>query len=206
MMGYKCAPQLIGLVRGEPQVKVGKDGKKHRQKHRANGGAILNEFGEERQSRSNTLDRTRSYLNRYEGYSSGAACWDDMVAEAEAHRVPVTLRDGTTATRGLPHNAVVGWSMIFNPPAAMTEGWEDEDYQAFYDDSFAAMCEIEPRLFRPENVRMDGEHFDEGIKGADGEFGRHLHRAGVPVDASGKYCGNLVDALLLSRINREYPV
>ena len=58
-MGWKCAPQVMGLVRGEPQAG---------QKHRANGRRIAMEAGYERASLSDTLDRTRSNLNEYEGY------------------------------------------------------------------------------------------------------------------------------------------
>lgn len=49
---------------------------------------------------------------------------------------------------------------------------------------------------------MSAEHFDEGI----GDNDRHLHKFGIPKDENNKYCGNLLDAKLLSNINKNYPV
>ena len=66
-MGWKCTPQLTGLVRGEP---------KPGQKHRSNVKAIAAEAGKERVSNSDTLDRDRTHLNRYTGFSSGFECAD----------------------------------------------------------------------------------------------------------------------------------
>ena len=76
-MGFKCAPQLLGLVRGEP--KAG-------QKHRANGKAILSEAGKERYSASATLNRSLTHLNKYTGYDSGFAAWDAMQRRAYEYR------------------------------------------------------------------------------------------------------------------------
>ena len=76
-MGWKCAPQVMGLVRGEP--KAG-------QKHRANGRKIAMEAGYERASLSDTLDRTRSNQNEYEGFRSGKEFWDVMEQEASGQR------------------------------------------------------------------------------------------------------------------------
>ena len=79
-MGWKCAPQVMGLVRGEPQPG---------QKHRANGRKIAMEAGYERASLSDTLDRTRSNQNEYEGYRSGKEILDVMEQEASEYRVQV---------------------------------------------------------------------------------------------------------------------
>ena len=54
-MGFKMAPQVIGIIRGEPKGKG---------THRAPGDKILEELGEERKSKSKTLDRGRSKDNR----------------------------------------------------------------------------------------------------------------------------------------------
>ena len=195
-MGYKCLPQLTGLVRGEP---------KQGQKHRSNGNAILNEMGNERYSRSPTLDRSRSHLNEYVGYTSGADCWDQMVEDAEKYRIPVRVRDGTMRERGLRADAVIGWSMIINPPPEMTVGWTADDYDRFFDDSFSVMEKIEPRMFRLDNLRMTATHWDEGRKDEHGEYGANLHIVGAAMDSNGRYCGNIIDARLCDRINHEFP-
>ena len=98
-MGYKCTPQVVGLVRGEP---------KEGQKHRANGQKICEEAGNERYSRSVTLDRSRSTDNVYEGYRSGGKCWEDMETEAAEYRVKGKTKNGKDYERGLRADAVVG--------------------------------------------------------------------------------------------------
>ena len=193
-MGYAWAPQITGLVRGEP---------KPGQHHRSNGLAICMEAFEERASKSPTLERALSYQNvyehRYDTHKSGTDVWEEMCAEASLYRVPVKLRDGRIAERGLPHNAVIGWAMILKPPPEMVAalGMTTEDIARFCSDGFKAMEQIEPRLFRDDNVESDGWHFDEGTP--------HLHRIGTSKDKNGKYCGNLIDANLCVRINQEWP-
>lgn len=194
VMGYAWAPQITGLVRGEP---------KPGQRHRSNGLAICMEAFEERASKSPTLDRALSYQNVYEHiydtHKSGTDVWEEMCAEASLYRVPVKLRDGRIAERGLPHNAVIGWSMIMKPPPEMVAalGMETEDIARFCGDGFRAMEQIEPRLFRDDNVEGEAWHFDEGVL--------HPHRIGTAKDKNGKYCGNLIDARLCIRINQEWP-
>lgn len=188
-MGFRMAPQVIGIIRGEPKGKG---------THRAPGDKILEELGEERKSRSKTLDRGRSGDNRYAGYRSGAECWAALQAEADRYKTPVVLRDGRTASRGLRRDAILGVTVIYNPPAAATKGWTDADYDRFYRDCRAVMAEIEPRLFRPGNSRMLAEHRDEGDS-------RHIHEVLVPKDQDGRYCGHLVDGSTLARINQEFP-
>ena len=193
-MGYAWAPQITGLVRGEP---------KPGQHHRSNGLAICMEAMEERASKSPTLERALSYQNvyehRYDTHKSGTDVWEEMCAEASLYRVPVKLRDGRIAERGLPHNAVIGWAMVLKPPPEMVAalGMTTEDIARFCGDGFRAMEQIEPRLFRDDNVESDGWHFDEGTP--------HLHRIGTSTDKNGKYCGNLIDANLCVRINQEWP-
>ncbi len=201
-MGWKCAPQVMGLVRGEP---------KQGQKHRANIRKIAMEAGYERASRSDTLDRSRSSQNQYDGYWSGATFADAMEQEAAEYRVKVNgkTKDGQPVVRekGLPHNAVIGWAVIYNPPAEVCADWTDEEYRKFHRDCRECMAEIEPRLFRSENIRMSAEHFDEGVppESGSGKIDRHFHDLGVSKDGDGHYCGNLIDAKLLIRINERFP-
>ena len=201
-MGYKCTPQIKGLIRGEPKMNK-KSGKP--QKHRANGRKICEELGNERYSKSETLDRTRSTLNEYGGFKSGGKCWDYMCSEADSHIIKSRTKNGKEFERHLPHNAVIGYSAILNPPAGMTAGWTKDDYERFYSDSMEALNHIEPRIFRKDTICMTAEHKDEGIPDADGNYSEHLHFAGIPKDAEGNYCGNLIDANLMDRINAGYP-
>lgn len=200
-MGWKCAPQVMGLVRGEP---------KSGQKHRADIRKIALEAGYERASRSDTLDRRRSYLNKYEGYRSGTKFADDMEQEAASYRVQVKgkTKDGQDIIRekGLPHNAVIGWAVIYNPPAEVCADWTDEQYEKFHRDCRECMAEIEPRLFRQNNIRMSAEHFDEGLPVENGSaIDRHFHDLGISKDGDGHYCGNLIDSKLLIKINENFP-
>lgn len=157
-MGWKCAPQVMGLVRGEP---------KQGQKHRANIRKIAMEAGYERASRSDTLDRSRSSQNQYDGYRSGSKFSDDMEQEAAEYRVKVNgkTKDGQPIVRekGLPHNAVIGWAVIYNPPAEVCADWTDAEYAKFHQDCRDCMAAIEPRLFRSENIRMSAEHIQKNL-------------------------------------------
>ena len=105
-MGYKCTPQIIGLVRGEPKPGA---------KHRAPCLKICEEAGNERYSKSVTLDRTRSKYNVYEGFRSGEKCCASMEAEAAEYRVRGKTKDGKDYERGLRADAVIGFAVIFNP-------------------------------------------------------------------------------------------
>ena len=111
-MGFLCAPQVMGLVRGDPK----------NPRHRADGGKVLREMGEERFSRTKHLDRTLSEENVYEGYTSGQACWDDMCAVADEGTL-YTTKAGEERRRKLRSDAVIGWAVIIHPADAVTAGW-----------------------------------------------------------------------------------
>lgn len=199
-MGWKCAPQVMGLVRGEPQPG---------QKHRANGRKIAMEAGYERASLSDTLDRTRSNQNEYEGYKSGKEFWDVMEQEASEYRVQVKGKTKTgeeiIREKGLQHNAVIGWAVIYNPPAEVCADWTQGQYKKFHEDCQECMAIISP-LFRKENVRMTAFHKDEGVPAEDGqEPDGHFHDLGISLDENGHYCGKLIDAKLLVTINKKFP-
>lgn len=198
VVGYAWAPQITGLVRGEP---------KPGQKHRSNGLAIIKELAEERASDSPTLDRDRSVNNTYwhrDGGKSGTATWEAMCAEAEAYRIPVKLKNGKMAERGLRGDAVIGWAAILKPPPEMVAelGMDDAEQVRFCEDCFKALEKIEPRVFRQENVTVDAYHRDEGTPPL---FVTHGHKVGTSKDKNGRYCGNLIDANLCVRINEQFP-
>lgn len=190
-MGFKCAPQILGLTRQDYP----------KGKHRANGKAICLEAGSERISASVTLDRGWSPYNKSTGYDSGLDTWLFIEQEADGYMSIYTDKNGVERHRKLKEDAVVGFAVIINPPAEICSEWNDETYQKFYNDTYEILCEIEPRLFRKENVISTYEHYDEGV----GVNDRHEHSIGICKDENGKFCGNLIDAKLLSTINKLYP-
>ncbi len=191
-MSFLCAPQIMGLVRGEPKPGA---------KHRANGGKILREAGEERHSKTNHLDRTLSHLNEYEGYESGDECWADMDARAGAYRQKVKGKtkagEEVIREKGLRKDAVIGWAVIIHPADEATRDWTWEEFNRFDEDSMAVLAEICPELFRGANERMSATHKDEA--------GKHRHHFGDCIAEDGSYCGNRIDAKLLIKINEQFP-
>ena len=193
-MGFVCTPQITGLIRGEPKTNA-KGGK---QKHRHNGCGWLMECLKERKSRSETLDRSQTVNNDYHGLPKSAAeVWDDVLASAEAYRVEGMTKKGKTFSRKLRQDAVVGVGVIIHPPTAVSKTWDDETYTRFVDDSMDVLHELQPRLFAPVKTKARVTHRDED--------GNHDHIYFEATDDDGRYCGNLVDAAFLVRVNQRYP-
>lgn len=195
-MSFICAIQMTGLVREEHPSG----------KHRSNGKDIFIEMAKERASSSETLDRSRTHLNRYDQENhSGIEAWDDMFTRAENFKQPVKCKqkDGTEITRyrKLQNNAVLGVSIIINPPYDECKNWDDDRYQKFYSDTQEILEEINPDIFRKENQVFGVEHFDEGYDSTD----RHKHVVYDAISRDGRYCGSQLDALFLSEFNKIYP-
>ena len=195
-MGWKCSPQVIGLVRGEP---------KKGQKHRANVKAIVLEVGKERVSKTENVDRDRTHLNQYVGFDSGYDCSDYLINKANNYRQEVIGKGGTKHERKLREDAVIAFSIIYNPPEEVCRGWDDATYQKFYEDSRAVMEQIQPDIFRKDNVVMTAEHYDEGTILDHTKISRHIHDVGIPMDKNGHYCGTKIDAKLCVDISKNYP-
>lgn len=195
-MGWKCTPQLTGLVRGEP--KAG-------QKHRSNAERIIAEAGKERVSKSDTLDKDRSYLNRYTGFESGYDCLNYITKEADEYRQEVTGKGGTKHYRKLREDAIIGYAIIYNPPEEICSSWTDEEYTKFYEDSRDVMEQICPDIFRRDTIVMSAEHHDEGTITDPSKISRHIHDIGIPKSKDGRYCGTKIDAKLCADINKNYP-
>lgn len=195
-MGWKCSPQVIGLVRGEP---------KKGQKHRANVKAIVLEVGKERVSKTENVDRDRTHLNQYIGFDSGYDCSDYLINKANNYRQEVIGKGGTKHERKLREDAVIAFSIIYNPPEEVCRNWTDEEYNKFYEDSRAVMEQIQPNIFRKDNVVMTAEHYDEGTILDHTKISRHIHDVGIPMDKNGHYCGTKIDAKLCVDISKNYP-
>ena len=195
-MGWRCAIQIKGLTIGEP---------KPGQKHRMPLTKAAKEAGYERASRSITLDRSRSDKNIYSGYKSGEDCAKMM--EEEAAYVEIKMKDGTVKKRKNRADAVVGFAVIFNPPAEVCKDWSDAEYDKFYSDCWDCLCELHPEIFRDENITMSAEHYDEGlpVTEAGDSISRHMHRIGFARDAEGHWCGNKIDAKMLHDLNAVFP-
>ena len=195
-MGWKCTPQITGLVRGEP--KAG-------QKHRSNAERIIAEAGKERVSKSDTLDKDRSYLNRYTGFESGYDCLNYITKEADEYRQEVTGKGGTKHYRKLREDAIIGYAIIYNPPEEICSSWTDEEYTKFYEDSRDVMEQICPDIFRRDTIVMSAEHHDEGTITDPSKISRHIHDIGIPKSRDGRYCGTKIDAKLYADVNKYYP-
>lgn len=195
-MGWKCTPQFTGLVRDEPKAK---------QKHRSKAERIIAEVGKERVSKSDTLDRSRTHLNRYTGFESGFECLDYITNEADTYVQEVIGKGGAKYKRKLRSDAVIGYAIIYNPPEEVCRSWDDATYQKFYEDSRATMEQICPDIFRKDNVVMTAEHYDEGTILDPSKISRHRHDIGIPKDKNGHYCGTKIDAKLYADVNKYYP-
>lgn len=220
-MGWKCTPQIKGLIRGDF-----KKTEKRKGKRRANGKAFFLEAGEERVSQSETLDRSRSYLNTYEGYTKGLDAWLDLKEEADDYEAPVVTKkkvkneetgemeeQEVTHYRKLRDDAVVGFAVIINPPHDAAHGedgdWDQETYQKFYKDSWDVLHELYPELFRDDNVMLRATHRDEGYPVEDGydskDIDEHQHILGRCRDENGKWIGKEIDYAMFDNINKNYP-
>lgn len=201
-MGYAWAPQIVGLTKHEPKMTA----KGTKPKHRAKGIAIVKEAMEERASGSPTLDRSRSgqniYWHKCQGDVSGTATWESMCDDADEYRVKVKMKNGKTAERKLPSDAVIGWAMILKPPPLMIAALRmtDDDIERFCEDAFDVMGGIKTKnghnFFSFDNLECDAFHHDEDSP--------HYHKIGKPI-CNGRYCGNEIDADYCDRINRAFP-
>ena len=197
-MGFKCALQIKGLTIDDPAPTA---------KHRMNLRKAVMEAGNERASKSDTLDRSRSHFNRYEGFTSGKECADAM--ETGSEFTTVHMKDGTVRQRKTRSDAVIGFAVICNPPADVCQSWDDDTYAKFYSDSWECLSLVKPNIFRDENTVMIAEHFDEGVPPEDSsdvsQIDRHQHRIGYARDENGKWCGNEIDGKFLHDLNTVFP-
>ena len=94
---------------------------------------------------------------------------------------------------------------IYNPPAEVCMSWDHDTYEKFFNDCRECMSLISP-IFRKDNRIMSAVHWDEGVPPEEGHLpDLHAHDLGVCKDQDGRYCGNLIDAKLLVKINSMFP-
>lgn len=145
---------------------------------------VAEEAGNERYSKDQDLDRARSTLNEYTGYTSGKALMDYWEAEAAKHK------DGLG--RPLRSDAVIGYSVIIKP---------DED-------SMAAMSEAEQLQFVRDSIRVTEEilyahglQVDMTALHRD-ERSPHAHLLGHDVEYR---AGKKIGIQLYAAFNKTYP-
>lgn len=175
-MGFRMSVPYLGLTR-----KVGESGK-----HKAYGLPICKEAGYERASASKTLDRTLSNQNSYVGFKSGDELWSYLEERANDYRIQVEgktkTREKVVRERGLRKDAIVGFAVIFKPPADVISEWDTETRNRFFSDCHEVARELEPELFQESNILMIARHFDEGED--------HEHMFGIPLTKDGRYNGS----------------
>lgn len=201
-MGWKCVPQTIGCVRGEP--KAG-------QKNRCNGRLIAMEALEERASASTTLDRSRSGGNTYwmaDGIDAprGADAWDWVEQRANEWRSVYTDKNGKERSRALPKQSVVALATIIHPPVEISSTWTDGEREKFYDDAWATMAEIDPVIYSGKNMVYRARHTDEGKEIRQLGEDTHEHRLDEMRDAEGRYIGSTYDANWRTNCAKQFAV
>lgn len=153
-MGWQCAVQMLGLVRGDGMRRDGKG----KTKHRANAAAIVNEAfliadpedGHPipyRKSASETYDRTRTTLNKYGDIKTADRVMQALEDEADKQKIEVQTVDKTTGQpvtryRGLQSNTPIGIAVIFNPPGEITRDWSQEKCAKFIADCEDCLVQI----------------------------------------------------------------
>lgn len=179
-MGFRMSVPYLGLTRNPAESG----------KHKAHGLPICKEAGYERASASRTLDRTLSDQNTYVGYRSGEELWSYLEERANNYRMQVPGKDKANnpvmRERGLRKDAIVGFAVIWKPPAEVIRDWDRDTRERFFSDCHAVAEELEPELFAPSNILMRSRHFDEVRHGGE----EHEHDVGVPLTADGRYNGS----------------
>lgn len=179
-MGFRMSVPYLGLTRNPAESG----------KHKAHGLPICKEAGYERASASRTLDRTLSDQNTYVGYRSGEELWGYLEERANNYRMQVPGKDKANnpvmRERGLRKDAIVGFAVIWKPPAEVIRDWDRDTRERFFSDCHAVAEELEPELFAPSNILMRSRHCDEVRHGGE----EHEHDVGIPLTADGRYNGS----------------
>lgn len=145
---------------------------------------VAEEAGNERYSKDQDLDRSKSTLNEYTGYTSGKALMDYWEAEAAKHK--------DSLGRPLRSDAVIGYSVIIKP---------DED-------SMASMDEAAQLQFVRDSIRVTEEIlYEHGLQVDMAALHRderspHAHLLGHDVEYR---AGKKIGIQLYAAFNRTYP-
>lgn len=172
-MGIRVGMPMMKLSRGAKQTKRKGDAQK-----------IAFEALEERYSKDKDLDRSRSHLNEYAGFRSGADLYKYWTAEADAHL--------DAKGRKLRSDAVVGYALIVKPDMTSMQSMTENERIAFVKDGMQVAAEI----LHEHGLQVDATalHRDE--------LNEHGHILGHDADYR---AGKKIDIRLFRDFNTEFP-
>lgn len=138
----------------------------------------------ERYSKDQDLDRSRSHLNTYVGYTSGKELYEDWMQMADNHT--------DAMGRHLRSDAVIGFTMCIKPDIENFSKLSEAERDKFLDDSDKISIDILQRF----GLQVDGiaRHKDEEID--------HDHIFGHDPEYK---CGRKIGLELYNCFNKEYP-
>lgn len=183
-MGIKIGMPMLKLKRGAASGK-----------HAGNLRAIAMEAGEERASKTKSLDPSRNDLNLHLGpYSKG---WDAMQAiEDEVAAYEVEYKKTSHLGRGLRSDAAVAVAFIVKPDGEWINSKTPEEQERFFSDSYEVLREL--GIVNDEDVRMRERPLDEGAP--------HEHIISMAYDKDGELAeSRVVNLKTFGKLNRDYP-
>ena len=172
-MGIRIGVPVLKLSRGAKQTKRKGDARK-----------VAQEAGNERYSKDQDLDRSRSRLNEYTCFKSGKALADYWEAEA--------AKQTDALGRPLKSTAITGFAVIFKPDMEGMESMDEAERKQFVRDGISVTAKIleESGL----QVDMTALHMDEIVE--------HGHILGHDPEYK---AAKKLDIRLYAKLNKELP-
>lgn len=172
----------MGIRVGIPVLKLSRDAKAS--KHRGDAKKVIYESFGERYSKDKDLDRTKSNLNIYTGFSKGKDLYKYWEEEANTHL--------DSRGRKLRSDAVIGFSLIIKADYESMQKMSESERIKFLQDS----SEIVSDLLHEHGLQVDATalHRDE--------INEHMHVFGHDEEYR---AGKKIDIRLYRDFNSEYP-
>lgn len=172
-MGIRVGIPVLKLSRNATSTKRKGDAKK-----------VIYEAFKERYSKDKDLDRTRSHLNIYTGFSTGKELFKLWEDEANAHL--------DARGRKLRSDAVIGYSLIIKPDMQSMQDMSETERIKFLQDSSVVISD----LLQSRGLQVDATalHRDE--------LNEHIHLFGHDTEFK---AGKKIDITLYREFNSEYP-
>lgn len=172
----------MGIRVGIPFLKLKFNGTKS--KRSGNALAIAQEMLEERYTQDEDIDRTKSHLNTYTGFTTGRELHEYWELEASKHL--------DALGRPLRSDAIIGYSAILKPDKESMESMTEEEQERFIADGTRVLC----NLLTEHGLQIDATAVqrDEQVL--------HTHIAGHDVDYQ---AARKINLKLFRSFNREFP-
>lgn len=172
----------MGIRVGVPILKLSASNKAS--KRSGNAKSVIEEMLNERYSKDQDLDRTRSHLNTYTGFTSGKKLYEYWQNEANAHT--------DALGRHLRSDAVIGYAVILKPDIASMQGMSEAEQERFNADGTKVLCDI----LQEHGLQVDATavHRDE--------MNLHTHIAGHDIEYK---AGKKINLKLFNDFNKEFP-